>query len=155
RPAVVEHPSVFVSYAVRGYLDDVYATLAVKLADSEAFILKDLWRDAADFDTLEGGHRMGIKLTRENESHGQISVYFGRGVTQEEQVIFANYIHAHLAGGTERVQRLRYYVCPKCHTPKGNSQVLMEKLLTKKQRADTECDKCENRFGLWDALEKK
>jgi hypothetical protein len=155
RPAVVGHPSVFVSYAVKGYLDDVYATLAVKLADSESFTLKELWRDAADFDTLEGGHRMGIKLTRESASSGDISVYFGLGVTQEEQVIFANYIHAHLERGSEEVQRLRHYVCPKCHTPKGNSQVLMEKLLLQKQKADTECDKCGRRFPLWDALEKK
>ena len=155
RPTVVEHPSVFVSYAVKGYLDDIYATLAVKLADSESFSLKELWRDAADFDTLEGEHRMGIKLTRESASSGEISVYFGPGVTQEEQVIFANYIHAHLVGGSEQVQRLRYYVCPECHTPKGNPLVLMEKLLAHKQKADTECDKCGIRFPLWDALERK
>ena len=36
RPALVEHPSVFVSYAVKGYLDDIYATLVVKLSDSES-----------------------------------------------------------------------------------------------------------------------
>jgi WD40 repeat protein len=155
RPAVVEHPSVFVSYAVKGYLDDLYATLVVRLADSESFTLKELWRDAADFDTLDGGHRMGIKLTRESASSGEISVYFGPGVTQEEQVIFANYIHAHLACGSEQVQRLRYYVCPKCLTPKGNPQVLMDKLLLQKHNADTECDRCENRFPLWDALERK
>jgi WD40 repeat protein len=154
RSAVVEHPSVFVSYVVKGYLDDIYATLAVKLADSESFRLKELWRDAADFDTLAGGHRMGIKLTRESASNGDISVYFGPGVTQQEQVIFANYIHAHLEGRSEQVQRLRYYVCPHCHTPKGNPQVLMKKLLDKGQAADTECDGCGNRFLLWDTLEK-
>ncbi|MGA9769773.1 MAG: TIR domain-containing protein [Blastocatellia bacterium] len=155
RPAVVEHPSVFVSYAIKGYLDDIYATLVVKLADSESFKLADLWRDAADFDTLEGGHRMGIKLSRESASGGEINVYFGPGVTESEQVIFANYIHAHLEGGSEQVQRLRYYVCPHCHTSKGNPQVLMEKLLAKKQAADTVCDWCDKRFTLWDALEKK
>ncbi|MGH8475592.1 MAG: hypothetical protein ACRER2_07455 [Methylococcales bacterium] len=32
RPAVVESPSVFVSYRVRGFLDDIYATLVVRLA---------------------------------------------------------------------------------------------------------------------------
>ena len=64
RPAIVEHPSVFVSYAVKGFLDDIYATLVVKLADSESFQLKELWRDAADFVTLAGDHHMGLKLTR-------------------------------------------------------------------------------------------
>ena len=155
RPAVVEHPSVLVSYAVKGFLDDIYTTLVVKLADSESFKLTELWREAADFVTLTGDHQMGIKLTRETASTGDISVYFGKGVTQEEQVIFANYIHAHLGETCELAVRLRHYVCPKCHTPKGNPQVLMEKLITKKEKADAECDKCEMRFPLWDAMEKR
>jgi small GTP-binding protein len=155
RPAVLEHPSVFVSYAVKGFLDDIYATLVVKLADSESFQLKELWRDAADFVTLGGDHHMGIKLTRESGSDGDVSVYFGKGVTPEEQVIFANYIHAHLLTSCELAQRLRHYVCPKCHAPKGNPEVLMKKLLRDKVNADTECDDCGERFPLWDALEKK
>lgn len=155
RPAMQEHPSVFVSYAVKGFLDDIYATLVVKLADSESFQLKELWRDAANFVTLDGDHHMGLKLTRESGSDGDISVYFGKGVTQEEQVIFANYIHAHLQTSCEQAQRLRHYVCPKCHAPKGNAEVLMKKLLREKQGADTECDNCGKRFPLWDALEKK
>ncbi|MGO9914964.1 MAG: DUF4365 domain-containing protein, partial [Isosphaeraceae bacterium] len=84
-----------------------------------------------------------------------ISVYFGKGVTEAEQVIFANYIHAHLERACEQVQRLRYYVCPNCHAPKGNPQVLMKKLLKKKKAATVVCDECEERFGLWDHLEKR
>jgi small GTP-binding protein len=155
RLAVMEHPSVFVSYAVKGFLDDIYATLVVKLADSESFQLKELWRDAADFETLADKHHMGLKLTRESGSDGEISVYFGQGVTQQEQVIFANYIHAHLGNTCEQSTRLRHYVCPHCHTSKGNAEVLMKKLLAKKQDADTECDGCGRRFTLWDALEQK
>lgn len=155
RPAVLEHPTVFVSYAVKGFLDDIYATLVVKLADSESFQLKELWRDAADFVTLAGDNHMGLKLRRASGSDGDISVYFGKGVTQQEQVIFANYIHAHLEASCEQAQRLRHYVCPKCHSPKGNAEVLMKKLLRDKQNADTECDDCGERFALWDALEKK
>ncbi len=156
RPAVVEHPSVFVSYAVKGFLDDIYATLVVKLAASESFKLAELWRDAADFVTLAGEHHMGIKLTRESGSQGDISVYFGKGVAQQEQVIFANYIHGHLEGTCEsKPERLRHYVCPHCHEPKGNPAALVKRLLAKKQEADTECDACGGRFPLWDALEKK
>ena len=154
RPVVVEHPAVFVSYAVQGYLDDIYATLVVKLADSESFKLKELWREAADFATLAGAHHMGIKLTRAAASHGDLSVYFAPGVTKQEQVIFANYIHAHLQGGSEQVLRLRYYVCPHCHAPKGNPQVLMQKLLAKKTKSTVVCDSCDESFGLWDELER-
>lgn len=154
-PEVVAHPSVVISYMIKGYLDDIYATLVVKLAESCSFTLKELWRDAADFDTLAGACRMGIKLKRDSVGTGEIMVYFGPGVSQGEQVIFANYIHAHLDDCCEQVLRLRHYVCPHCNTPKGNSNVLMEKLLDKKQKADTECDKCGERFALWDALEKR
>ena len=155
RPEVVAHPSVFMSYVVKGYLDDIYATLVVKLADSDSFKLRELWRDAADFDTLADACRMGVKLMRNSSGAGEIMVYFGPGVTQGEQIIFANYIHAHLDSCCEDVKRLRHYVCPKCNTPKGNSQVLMDKLLAKKQNADTECDKCGERFALWDTLEQR
>ena len=154
RPEVKGHPSVFVSYTVKGFLDDIYATLVVRLADSNAFMLEELWRDAADFVTLVAKRHMGIKLTRESGSEGTISVYFGRGVTEKEQVIFANYIHAHLNGMCEYAVRLRHYVCPSCGAPKGNSEQLMKKLLAKKQQADTECDGCGERFALWDALEQ-
>lgn len=147
RPAAPKHPPVFVSYAVKGFLDDVYATLVVRLADSDSFRLKELWRDAADFETLSGGHSMGVKLTRVDAGNGDVSVYFGAGVAQEEQVIFANYIHAHLREACEEARRLRHYVCPKCHAPKGNPELLMEKLLAKKKDADVECDGCETRFS--------
>ncbi|MBK5274469.1 MAG: TIR domain-containing protein [Desulfuromonadales bacterium] len=154
RPTAVEHPSIIVSYKVKGYLDDIYATLVVKLADSDSFKLKEPWRDAADFDTLTGAHRLGIKLVRESADSGEISVYFGPSVTKQEQVIFANYIHAHLQDRCIQVERLRYYVCPHCHTPKGNPLVLMQKLIAKKEQATVECDNCEKRFDLWDDLEK-
>jgi small GTP-binding protein len=155
RPVVQEHPAVFVSYAVQGYLDDIYATLVVKLADSQSFKLKELWREAADFVTLAGDHHMGIKLTREAASNGDISVYFGPGATEQEQVIFANYIHAHLEPPrSEKVQRLRHYVCPKCYTPKGNPQAQMQKLFAKKEQATVVCDVCDTQFKLWDELER-
>ena len=116
--------------------------------------LKELWREAADFVTLAGAHHMGIKLTRAAASHGDISVYFAPGVTKQEQVIFANYIDAHLQDKCEAVQRLRSYVCPHCHAPKGNPQVLMQKLLAKKTKATVVCDNCDESFGLWDELER-
>jgi small GTP-binding protein len=155
RPEALVHPSIVLTYRVKGYLDDIYATLVVKLAGSDSFQLKELWRDAADFTTLVGDHHMGVKLVRESGSNGDINVYFGTGVTEQEQVIFANYIHAHLAAACEDTTRLRHYVCPRCGASKGNPDVLIKKLLAKKQEADTECDGCGERFLLWDALEKK
>lgn len=61
-------------------------------------------------------------------SEGSICVYFKSGVTRESGWFFANYLHVHLETGCETVQRLRYWVWPKCSTPKGNPEVPMENL---------------------------
>ena len=117
--------------------------------------LKELWRDAADFETLAGAHHMGVKLTREAAGRGTLSVYFAPGVTEQEQAIFANYIHAHLEPPrSEKVERLRHYVCPQCHTPKGNPQAQMQKLMARREQATVVCDVCDTPFKLWDELER-
>ena len=72
---------------------------------------------AADFVTLADDHHVGIKLTRETASNGDISVYFGKGVTQQEQVIFANTIHAHLEGTCENALRLHLFRPKACRKP--------------------------------------
>ncbi len=153
RDVVPKHPPIFVSYAVKGFLDDLYATLVVKLADSQAFRLLELWRDAADFVTLDGVGLLGVKLARDSASDGEIKVYCGLEVTPEQQVIFANYVHAHIADTAEKVERMRHYVCPHCSASKGNPLALTTRLLKEGKQADTECDGCGKRFKLWDKLE--
>ena len=69
-------------------------------------------------------------------------------------MIFANYIHAHLQTSCEEAQRLRHYVCPNCHAPKGIPEVLMKKLLREAERRQR-MRRLRRDFPLWDALEKK
>ncbi|MCH8149130.1 MAG: hypothetical protein IH987_14295, partial [Planctomycetes bacterium] len=54
RPDLVAHPSVIVSYQFNGFLDDIYATLVVRLHHTQPFDRDQLWRDAADFKTMDG-----------------------------------------------------------------------------------------------------
>ena len=55
-------------------------------------------------------------------------MYSGKGVTQNEQVIFATYFHAHLGETCKQAERLRHYACPECGTPVGNREVAMKRL---------------------------
>ena len=57
------HPAVLVSYRFHGLLDDIYATLVVRLHHSQTIEQDELWRYAADFKTLTG-KQLGVKLTR-------------------------------------------------------------------------------------------
>lgn len=155
RPALPEHPVVLVDYRVQGYLDDIYASLVVRLAQSAAFSLDKVWRDAADFLTLAGRHRMGVKLARQSAGSGQISIYFSSDVPQNDQIIFANYIHHHLQSGSEKVTRMRNYACPSCGKAKPQSDLMLEKIHAKGEGARVPCDWCEQQIPLWDDLEER
>lgn len=151
RPELVGHPAVLVSYRFNGFLDDIYATLVVRLHHTDSFNQDQLWRYAADFKTLTG-KQLGVKLTRRAEGAGELEVYFDPLIPMEEKIIFSRYVHEHLLRSARDVVRLRHYVCPHCGTPVGNREVAMKKL--EEGKRDMLCVDCEKRIALWDELEK-
>jgi small GTP-binding protein len=154
RPELVGHPAVLVSYRFSGFLDDIYATLVVRLHHTRPFQGDELWRYAADFRTLTG-KQLGVKLNRLAEGAGELEVYFDPTITTEEKIIFSRYVHEHLLQSAEDVVRLRHYVCPHCGTPVGNREVAMKKLAEGKQDIPCiECDAPAKRIPLWDQMEE-
>jgi hypothetical protein len=71
RPPLDEHPAPFVTYRFTGVLDEIYATLIVRLHHTAAFDRDQLWRFAADFKTPEG-RRLGLKMTKVGNASGEI-----------------------------------------------------------------------------------
>lgn len=173
RPELVGHPAVLVSYRFTGFLDDIYATLVVRLHHTDTFQQDQLWRYAADFKTLTQ-KQLGVKLTRRAEGAGELEVYFDPVIGVGEKIIFSKYVHEHLLRNATDVVRLRHYVCPNCFTPVGNREVAMRRLdewldknavvtaqasLFKSWRGRPErptiiCADCEQRVPLWDELEE-
>jgi hypothetical protein len=127
RPELTGHPAVLVSYRFAGFLDDIYATLVVRLHHTKPFQQDQLWRYAADFKTLTG-KQLGVKMTRRSEGAGELEVYFDPGIPLEEKIIFSRYVHEHLLQKGQDVVRLRHYVCRHCGTTVGNREVAMKKL---------------------------
>jgi small GTP-binding protein len=173
RPELVGHPAVLVSYRFNGFLDDIYATLVVRLHHTKPFQQDQLWRYAADFKTPIG-KQLGVKLARRSEGAGELEVYFDPAIAMETKIIFSRYVHEHLLQKGQDVVRLRHYVCPHCGTPVGNREVAMERLeewleqkatnqatgksikalLGKAKLPTIICSKCEKRVPLWDDLEQ-
>jgi len=173
RQELLGHPAVLVSYRFNGFLDDIYATLVVRLHHMESFDSDELWRYAADFKTLTG-KQLGVKLTRRPEGAGELEVYFDPAIPVEEKIIFSKYVHEHLLQNARDVERLRYYVCPYCGTPVGNREVAMRRLdgwmnnrpaetglsgwlsarLGKTDAPTIVCSECEKRVPLWDDMEQ-
>jgi small GTP-binding protein len=170
RPELTGHPAVMVSYRFNGFLDDIYATLVVRLHHTDPFEQDELWRYAADFRT-QTGKQLGIKVTRRSEGGGELEVYFDSSIPADTKIVFSRYVHEHLLQKAEGVVRLRHYVCPHCSTPVGNREVAMKKLDAWLQgEADKRakpgrksaaakaptilCVDCEKRVPLWDELEE-
>lgn len=152
RPELEQHPAAFVSYYFIGALEEIYATLVVKLHHTPAFDRDQLWRFAADFRTQEG-KRVGLKMKKLPDASGEITVYFEAGIPEDTKVTFIRYIHDHLSSKDPNVKRVRHYVCPHCNSPVENRNAIRERLARGKK--DILCVSCEKRMPLDDLIERK
>lgn len=152
RPDLGDHPAVFVSYQFSGALDEVYATLVVRLHHTPAFDKDQLWRFAADFKTQES-KRLGLKMTKQHEGAAEITVYLDPTIPDDTKVTFIRYIHDHLKAKDPSVVRTRHYVCPYCGTPVENRKTVQNRL--DRGLKDILCVECEQRVPLWDLIEEK
>ena len=158
RPEQPAHPNVLVTYRFKGPVDDIYATLVVRLHYTEAFEADQLWKDAADFKT-QTGQSLGLKLTREAEGAARLDVYFSPDVDENSRVIFLRYVHNHLNEQARDVKRLRHYVCGnrKCdaYNQPFTDQARIDKALSRGGKGRVYCPDCGKAIPLRDAVEKK
>ena len=173
RKELTGHPAVQISYRFHGFLDGIYATLVVRLHHTRTIENDELWRYAADFKTLTG-KQLGVKLTRLGAGAGELAVYFDPTIPVGEKILFSKYVHEHVMQKGQNVERLRHYVCPHCGTEAGNRDVAMNRLNDWLEARPTEvspakrsqlggrggdvptmiCVACEDRFPLWDEMER-
>ncbi|MDQ1329973.1 MAG: hypothetical protein QG578_236 [Thermodesulfobacteriota bacterium] len=152
RPEIEGHPFVLVTYKFNGALDEIYATLVVRLHHTNTFDKDRLWRFAADFKT-QAGKRIGLKMTKKAEGAAELDLYFESGISDDVKVTFIRYVHEHLKLKANDVVRLRHYICPYCHTPVEDRKIIEKKL--REGKKDIVCQNCERRVLLVDLIEEK
>ena len=154
RPPLDKHPSALVTYQFSGMLDEIYATLVVKLHHTSAFDKDQLWRYAADFKT-QGGKRVGLKMTKKPEGAAEITIYFEKAIPDDTKAVFIRYVHDHLKAKDETVVRVRHYVCPhpNCGEPFENERAIQIRVSNGVK--DITGPVCEEKFDLWDLIEEK
>jgi small GTP-binding protein len=170
---------IIVSYQFDGFLDDIYATLVIRLHYTKGFELTDRWNRAADFKTSKG-KQIGVRMIRKENGRAKLLVYSDPDLPEKEKVSFAKYIHDHLLQKAKDVVRLRHYICPdpRCARPVRDRELAMEQLeewkkylkqypannglagwlkslIDKRKTPPTIfCNKCRKRVPLYDDLEK-
>ncbi len=154
RPELEDHPAAFVTYRFNGQLDEIYATLVVRLHHTLAFEKDQLWRYAADFKT-QAGKRVGLKMTKKGEGSAEITIYFEPGIPDDTKVTFIRYVHEHLRSRDPSVTRIRHYVCPNpnCGEPIEGNRAVQNAL--RMGFEDIPCQFCRKAIPLVDLIEEK
>jgi GTPase SAR1 family protein len=153
RPELEGHPAIFVTYQFGGQLDEIYATLVVRLYYT-AFDKDRLWRFAADFKTPQG-KRAGLKMTKKSEGAAEITVYFEPTIPDDTKVTFMRYVHEHLKAKALNVTRVRHYVCrnPRCGEPVESTRAIKKALERKDKHIP--CQFCHKPIPLFDLIEER
>jgi WD40 repeat protein len=151
RPERPSHPLILMTFRFEGHLDEIYATLVVRLHYTDLFEYKQLWLDAADFESL-AGEKIGLKMNR-HEGQGIITVFADGGVSDVARLMFLKYVHEHLRARDPNCVRIRHYVCQKCRQPFGDQATI------DRTREDGQehvfCGRCGNKLILNDVIERR
>ncbi len=146
-------PGVFVSYTFGGEWQTIWTTLVVRLWYSQEFEHKELWRNAAEFNSSRG-HLLGLKIdNRQGEGEATISLFFDLATPDELKVIFIEYVHRHLARYGCDVTRDRRYVCVACATPIADLAAVRKRFEAGK--GFITCQTCDERVPLIDFIEQR
>lgn len=152
RPDILDHPPDFITYRISGPLEEIYATLVVRLHHTKAFEKDQLWRFAADFLTQEG-KRLGVKMKlNESGAEGELTIYVDPSIPEDTRLTFAQYVHDHVSRKAETIKRMRHYSCPNCH--ESISLATSQKGL-RLDLKEINCSLCSSPIPLFDHVEAK
>jgi small GTP-binding protein len=152
RPALEDYPAILVTYRFSGPLEEIYATLVVRLFHTTTFDMDTLWQYAADFKT-PSGKRLGLKMTKKAEGSAEITIYFDPKIPDDTKVTFILYVHDHLKARASEMTMVRHYVCPHCQTPVESYKAVQNR--RERGFEDIICANCEERVPLIDLIEQK
>ena len=137
-----------VVYEFEGPVQNVYATLAVRLSRSGLFAKKAMWKNAASYAAIVGG-TCGIYLREIAEGHAEMIVFYDKAASKETRFQFEEYVHIHLQRRALRESISRRYVlaCPNCGETFPDRQVQ----LRRGRGLDwINCSVCDTRVSLTD-----
>jgi GTPase SAR1 family protein/nucleotide-binding universal stress UspA family protein len=138
-----------VVFRFEGPIENIYATLIVRLTRSDRFRRVDTWQSAARFAAEEGTCTVALKF--EVESEAELLILYDR-VPDDTRKQFERFVHTHLercaTPGT--IARERQYSCQDCDIA-FTSEMIRE--VIRRRRPSILCPVCEERVPLRDDYE--
>lgn len=138
-----------VIFRFKGPIENIYATLIVRLARSGRFRRVETWQTAARFAAGEGDEgTCTVTLDFEVEAEAELLIGYDR-VSGDTRKQFERFVHTHLerraTPGT--ITRERQYSCPDCGSAFSPEVV---RQVNRRGRLSILCQLCETRVLLWD-----
>ncbi len=87
-------PIAGATYSFDGAVEEIYATLVVRLANSDFFSQHDLWRNSARFEFKKG--RFDVSLSQSDAGSGQLELHFDPSVDPMARSLCEDYVASHL-----------------------------------------------------------
>lgn len=149
-PDMPEPDSKTAIFTFEGPVLNIYATLAVRVWNSQLFYSKDVYENATFFyETDERSPRATcrIYLRPIEEGKAELSVYFGDKLTEKTHRYVEEYVNAHLVrrASPGTVKRKQLLICPKCGKAVSDTVV---KARLKDGKPDVGCPYCDFRIPL-------
>jgi WD40 repeat protein len=95
RPDAPDIPGKEVTFTFEGPLQNIYATLAVRLSHSRLFGRQAMWQNAASYTATVGG-MCGIHLRELEEGRGELVLFYDGQASREVRTQFETYVADHL-----------------------------------------------------------
>jgi len=143
-----DEPAHELSFSFEGVVLTIYSTLAVRLANSGVFQIREVWKKGISYSVTRPG-LYSLLLRERGEGAGELIVFFSSTADKDLRLQFQEYVHTHLLRHSlpGSVKRKRSFVCTVCGTPL--SQLQVERRL--KRGIDwIACGVCENHVSLVD-----
>jgi WD40 repeat protein len=104
-------------FSFEGSVPDIYASLAVRLAQCGLFKKENIWKNAISYSASMGGH-CGLVVRQIAEGRGELILFFEKEAGRRTRYHFEEFVAAHLKRHAlpGSVQRRHVCICQDCET---------------------------------------
>jgi GTPase SAR1 family protein len=138
-----------VIFEFEGPVQNIYATLSVRLSRSGVFERSELWKNATTF--VVRGHRgiCGFAMREVDEGKGELAVFYDGSVEVNIKNKFESYIELHVQRNAipDSIVKKRAIICSKCGFVVPEQ---MKQQLARRKVFLTDCPICKNTLELRD-----
>lgn len=130
-----------------GAILNIYATLAVRLAQSGLFRVRDMWKNAVAYSAIANGAVCGLLLQEITESTAELILFYDNNTSEYIRYQFEHYIHSHLRRRAlpDSISHSYFVICSDCQYVVPDQVVEMRK---ERLFEWLDCPVCGNRISL-------